>query len=74
MSGSKKDDEMIEGRCVDCGTICTMRRSVIEAGSKNRDPGEIICRSCNASRTVLIRKLMKLPDTLHQIKATRMVR
>lgn len=64
----------VSGACVDCGNETSMSAVALNAGGKNRDPGELICRGCNSSRTILIRRLDKLPSTLHEIRAKKMVR
>ena len=65
-------NDKVTAPCSDCKMPTTMSRTAIDRGARNRDPGEIICPSCNGSRTVLIRKVMALPDTLHQIQSMRM--
>lgn len=63
----------VTATCADCGFVGEWtNQKAIDAGGRNRDPGEAVCMSCSASRTVLIRRVMALPDTLHQIMALRM--
>lgn len=55
--------------CSDCGIESEFGTEALARVGKNRDPGEAVCRSCTASRTVLVRKLMALPNSLRLIQA-----
>lgn len=68
-------DERVTGTCNDCGKETSpVLRATVDDGGMNRDPGEFVCRGCNASRTRMTRRLEELPDTLHEIQSMRMAR
>ena len=72
---NRPNEPKVLSTCVDCGCKTDwLTQKSIDAGGKNRDPGEVVCPSCSASRTVLIRRVDKLPKTLHQIAAMKMIR
>lgn len=57
-------------KCSDCGFPAPeISERRLKVGSAVREPGEHVCPGCLASRTVLVRKVMALPDSLDQIQA-----
>lgn len=65
---------MIERPCSDCGFPASMTHLTLSRGSSVREPGEMLCPSCTAHRTKLVRELATIPDKIDQIRAKRMVR
>lgn len=51
--------------CDDCGGAFTgLSDRTIEAGSTCREPGEVVCPTCNSARLRLIRQVDALPNRL----------
>jgi hypothetical protein len=65
---------VIEKPCSDCGFPATMTAPTLRRGSLIREPGEMLCPSCMAHRTRMVRELNEIPNTIDQIAAKRMVR
>lgn len=62
-------------KCVDCGfDTGPITERTLRKGSSVRDPGEAVCPSCTSSRVILMRMVDKIPRTLAEIRAKRMVR
>lgn len=61
--------------CNDCGfPAAFMTEKTLARGSAVREPGEALCSSCTSTRIVIMRSLDKIPNTLTEIRAQRMVR
>lgn len=50
-------------------TLAALRR-----GSNVREPGEYLCAGCSSRRVLMVREVEKIPNSIIQIKAMRMVR
>lgn len=51
-----------------------MSDDALAKGSQVREPGEFLCPGCSSHRVLLVRKMERLPNTLADIRALRMVR
>jgi hypothetical protein len=61
--------------CSDCGFPVTgVTEATIKRGSTVREPGEVLCLSCSASRSKMVRELDTIPNRIDLILAKRMVR
>jgi hypothetical protein len=65
---------MIEAPCSDCANPTKMTPLTLRKGSSVREPGEMLCQGCMASRAKMVRELDTIPNKIDQIKALRMVR
>lgn len=64
-------------KCSDCPAMVDEKMlgaKALAKGSSVREPGEALCSGCSSARIILVRKVAKIPDTIDQIKAKRMVR
>lgn len=60
-------------KCSDCGfTPRVISEAALRKGSMVREPGEALCEGCSSSRTLMMRKVAALPNTLADIRAKRM--
>lgn len=59
--------------CSDCDKPTNrISAAVLAKGGPSREPGEMVCGSCQAKRTLMVRELAAIPNTLAAIKALRM--
>lgn len=55
--------------CDDCGREFTgLTDQAVKRGNTVRDPGDIVCRGCRATRTTLFREVLAIPDRLGDTK------
>lgn len=59
-------------QCSDCVAMVSMAPATIAKGSSVREPGEVLCMSCTATRIKLVREIDKIPSTLLEIRAKRL--
>lgn len=56
-------------KCSDCNISVDFTEKTLRRGSSVREPGEALCVSCTSKRSLLVRSLQLIPNTLGEIQA-----